>query len=323
MLFTIMFMVSGATIFVTRYVYAHRNEKETSNKSEYNIKRLSGYKFIQPLLSAKPSSESEEYIEVKRSVEDLIQEYKDKGVLEAASVYLRDFDQGNWFHAYDTGRYLPGSILKISVLMTYLKMDEENPGVLERKITYEKNYITKAVQNIVTKGIEFGKTYTIRQLLEYMIEYSDNKASLILNENMDVNILKKIFTDLNIKPPEKDAVIYELSARECSRFMEVLFNATYLNNKNSEYAMTLLTKSHFSDGIVKGVPESDLLIAHKFGESGNIINRQLHETAVLYLKNKPYLITIMTLGKNNVDLSSLAEVLQGISNRIYHKIVNN
>ena len=38
-----------------------------------------------------------------------------------------------------------------------------------------------------------------------------------------------------------------LSASECSVFLESLFNSTYLNDSESEYAINLLTKSVFTE----------------------------------------------------------------------------
>ena len=109
-----------------------------------------------------------------------------------------------------------------------------------------------------------------------------------------------------------------LSVQECSLFMESLFNATYLNIRQSEFAVDLLSKSTFSDGIVKGIPVGKLLIAHKFGEAGTDTNKELHETALLYIEDRPYLITVMTRGQANVEYSKLATVIQEISRTIYY-----
>ena len=46
-------------------------------------------------------------------------------------------------------------------------------------------------------------------------------------------------------------------------------------------------------------------MAHKFGESGTPVDKQLHESAIVYLDKKPYLLTVMTKGKDNASLSKL------------------
>jgi beta-lactamase class A len=44
---------------------------------------------------------------------------------------------------------------------------------------------------------------------------------------------------------------------------------------------------------------------HKFGEAGNQFEKQLHETGIIYLNSNPYLLSVMTKGKDNAQLSKL------------------
>ncbi len=315
---------STLTFLITKMIYSQPSSKTDGEdslsyaQSQYKVKRLAGYKFIKPLLTAKPLNENENYTHIKRSITDYIDGFKSQGVLNAASVYLRDFDQSGWIGVNDEEHYAPGSLLKVPELITYLRMEEEHPGILNKTLTFNQNFTSDKTAHIVTKGIELGKSYTIKQLLEYMIEYSDNNATFILNQNIDVPMFQKVFTDLGLTAPDWKSSTYPISAQGYSVFMEVLFNASYLNIKNSEYAVNLLTKSDFSSGIQSGIPVSNLLIAHKFGESGTNINRELHESALVYIKDKPYLLTIMTRGCNNVELSKLSQVIQGIASLVYN-----
>jgi hypothetical protein len=146
-----------------------------------------------------------------------------------------------------------------------------------------------------------------------MIQYSDNNATMLLNGIIDIKIFKKVFTDLGLSEPGWYAKSYPISANEYSVFLRVLFNSGYLNMKDSEFALRLLTKSDFKNGIVNGLPSS-VQLAHKFGESGDASEKQLHESAIVYLNNNPFLITIMTKGK---DLKKLPEVIKEASNLVY------
>jgi beta-lactamase class A len=101
--------------------------------------------------------------------------------------------------------------------------------------------------------------------------------------------------------------------------MRGLYNASYLNNKNSEFATELLIKCNFKNGIVSGMPSSTK-IAHKFGESGDAREQQLNESAIIYLNNNPYIITIMTKGK---DYKQLPTIIKEISNATYQFMEQN
>ena len=318
--------VAVITFFITKGIYSSApippttSDSSHSDNSDYQIRRLTNFKFIRPLLSAKPLNEYDGYYRIKRSVADLIQYYKDQGIISSASMYMRDFDRANWTAINQNETYHPGSILKIAVLMTILRFEEEHPGFLDgiMNSSIKFRYAEPKNQSILAKQIEFGKLYTRRTLLKYMIEHSDNNASELLWLSMDKAMFAKMFQEFGLPRPDLGGGEIPLSALDCSLFLESLFNATYLTIKQSEFAIDLLSKSTFAEGIVKGIPSENLLIAHKFGESGTTRNKELHETGVLYIDNRPYLITIMTRGNDNVDYPKLATVIQGISRTIYY-----
>jgi beta-lactamase class A len=312
----------AATFFLTKQAYSPvgtDSALRTLSHPEYQIRRLTNFKFIRPLFSAKPVEEYEGYYGIKNAVAALVQSFKDQGMLSSASVYVRDFDKSNWIVLNPDQRYNPGSILKIPILMTILRTAEDQPGYLDHKMPFAFKFPESELgeQAIKSKQIEFGKTYTLRELLKYMIEYSDNNAKSLLALAMDKDVFAQLFVELGMPKPDVKAANIPLTAQECSSFMETLFNATYLNIRQSEFAIDLLCKSTFDDGIVKGIPNDKLLIAHKFGESGTVRNRELHETGILYIDDRPYLITIMTRGNDNVDFPKLATVIQEISRTIY------
>lgn len=312
---------SSATVIITKY-YDVKNPADSANQETlYKMTRLSGYDFIRPLISAKPVIEPLKYYNIKKSVENMIQGYKNDGTITSASIYFRDFDESNWCSINGDQKYTCGSLLKVPELIAFLLMEEDHPGTLDRKVLYQ-NPLHPRDQIIKTKTIQPGHTYTIRELLQYMIEYSDNYATALLNANIDVACFRKIFTDFGLSPVDWYAQTYYLSAEDCSLFMEALFNARYLTIKNSEYAMSLLMKSDFMDGIVKGIPQQNLKIAHKFAEAGTPLNCEMHETAIMYINNCAYLLTIMTRGNNNVDHKKLEDIIQNIAHTFYDGVVN-
>jgi beta-lactamase class A len=313
---------SVVIFFITKTfdIYGGVSSTNIAEENAYKITRLNGYSFIKPLISAKPVNESAKYAGIKETAERVIQNSKDDGTLESASVYVRDFEKSDWFCINQEEKYMPGSLLKVPELITFLKMEEQNPGTLDRQLTFSHPFAADKKANILSKSIELGHSYTIRELLKYMIEYSDNNATYLLNQNINVATFQKVFVDLGLDCPDWNASTFYVSSKNYSVFMEALFNASYLTIKNSEYAVSLLTKSDFEDGIRKGIPVNNLRIAHKFGESGTNINKQLHESAIFYINNEPYLITVMTKGNRNVDFPRLAKVIQEVAGSIYGQL---
>ncbi len=289
-----------------------------SGSCSMSINRLAGRKFIKPLLYAENTCEAQDFEQMKGAVNSMINDLKGKGELNTASVYVRLFGRkGEWLNINDEVRYQPGSLFKVPLLITYLRLEERTPGLLKKQLTF--NQITQEAksfkQEFMKNRIQLGKSYEVNDLLKYMIVHSDNNATMLLFNNIPAQEFERTFTDLGLdkKMTASDGVV---SAKEYSTFWITLYNGSYLNFDHSEYALSLLSQSDFEEGMMKGIPKN-VMVAHKFGEKGNTKNHCLHETGIVYANSRPYLVTIMTEGSNQ---AILPDCLQKISATIYNNI---
>lgn len=151
-----------------------------------------------------------------------------------------------------------------------------------------------------------------------MIIYSDNNAYEILLANIDKTFLSNVYNDFGIILPDgghPDSI----TARDFSLFLRVLYNASYLDKNYSEKALELLTETEFEGGLTLNLPKN-ITVAHKFGErfigtdTGQEISEELHDCGIIYYPGHPYVLCVMTKGK---DFNSLALVISNISKKIY------
>ena len=98
-------------------------------------------------------------------------------------------------------------------MIAILKMNEFNPGFLNKTIIYSKNINDGKNVAFNDKSIILGNTYTIRELLTYMIKYSDNKATILLENQMDSRILQKLFKDVGLEVPNIYASQYQFTPK--------------------------------------------------------------------------------------------------------------
>lgn len=272
---------------------------------------------IEPLLSCRINATvaTQTYTELQKTLEDDIAHALASKAITRASVFLRNYESGEWLSINGDDGYYPSSLMKILTLIAYLRISETTPGFLDQTITITT--IPKlAQQNIVpSRTAALGKTYTIRELLTMMIVNSDNTSSTLLTEHLDQTALQNIMTDLEITAPD-ESTTFTISPRLFSRFFSILYNSTYLSRANSEYALELLTQSTFNEGISSGIP-SDVTVAHKFGEntfidSDGVHKTQLHECGLIY-REEPYLLCIMTEGTSQ---ETLPNVIQGLTRTV-------
>ncbi len=304
------------TIAITRWSGAIQNTTETVTASHNCItksKRINGYQLIKPILYYDEECPSENLSTLNGTLSSIINTYQQSQNLITASVYFRDFDSSEWTCVNETEQFEPGSLFKVAILIAALKMSEEQPGLLNKKITYSKKFDIPKNTAIQSKTLQLGQSYTLRELLSYMIVHSDNDATALVQNNINTGVLVKIFTDLGLETPSYQSKKYFFTAQNYSLFMRLIYNASYLNEENSAFAAELLSQSTFKDGIVKGLP-AGTSVAHKFGEAGDASEIQLHESALVYLDNRAYLLTVMTKGK---DLKTLSNVIAEISKAVY------
>src|SRR5207253_2260870 len=98
------------------------------------------------------------------------------------------------------------------------------------------------------------------------------------------------------------------------KFFRVLFNASYLKGDDCEYALDLLSKSTYKEGLLGDI-KVNFPVAHKFGERITNSSEQLHEVGIFY-DEKPYLLGVMSSGH---DLKDLSLILSQVSQIVYQE----
>ncbi len=252
-------------------------------------------------------------------VEALISKQKLRKDVEEIALYFRSLSDGIWFGIDERGKFSPASLLKIPVMMAYFRMAESNPDILNKKIKYEvQNFRGYRAGIKEVSSAEAGKDYSVDDLIRLMISESDNNANMLLLKNIEASEISRTFKDFGIDlesiVPEEDFVSLKLIAH----FFRALYNASYINEALSEKALHYLEESTFRDGIVAGLPK-DVRAAHKFGERflERTGKKQLHEVAIVYYPDNPYILGIMTKG---TDYNRLTTVIKEISRLIYEEV---
>jgi beta-lactamase class A len=256
---------------------------------------------------------------LRSKVISLLSTMKQQGAFDRVSVYFRFLDSGRNFSLNDE-QYSPGSLMKVLTLITYLKDAEKDPALLNRKITYDHRFANMPVQQITSgAGVQFGNSYTIESLLYKMIVESDNEATSLLNERIDVKVYYEVLSALTMSLPDIHQTDYPITAEEMSRFFRLLYNSSFLSPNMSDKALELLTKTNFKNGLCRDIGNK-FVVAHKFGEKNLPPSFQLHEAGIFFTGNADYVLVVMTEGK---DQQRLNDVLAQISKLIIDELIGN
>ncbi len=280
------------------------------------------YKYLNPLINSfdNISVNKKNYTAFKTDLNSYILENKNRGNIDSVSMYFRDLQYGPTFGIDEYARFSPASLLKLPLMIAYLELYETDKDILDVKIFFE-GYKSDLNQSIPPKeSAKEGIHYSISELINYIMKYSDNNAYYALLAYLEkispnLQILRDTFFDLGITNPQS-TLEETITVKSYASIFTQLFNASYFSNKEtSELALNYLVDTDFKEGLVAGVPES-IQIAHKFGERFDEKSglKQLHDCGIVYYPNNPYLICIMTRGK---DMEKLKKVISEISAMTY------
>ncbi|MBI5793570.1 serine hydrolase [Candidatus Uhrbacteria bacterium] len=282
----------------------------------------SRYTLLNPLRRCSDGNEMKREYEAFR--DELLlwtEQQKMNGAITHASIYFRDLDGGPWFGINEEEKFSAASLLKVPIMMAVLRQAETHPEILTQELGYSGTL--EGQPNIFdpSKTVLPGEYLSVEELLRRMIVYSDNsskellKARLLsLNEQND--LLAQTYHDLGIFALPNSSIDNFITVKTYSSIFRLLFNASYLSKEMSQKALELLSAAEFRDGLVGGLPTA-ITIAHKFGVRELPDQEQLHDCGIVFHPQTPYLICVMTRGK---DLNMLANVIRDISRKVYQEV---
>ncbi|MBI2030266.1 serine hydrolase [Candidatus Kaiserbacteria bacterium] len=261
------------------------------------------------------------YIETREKVAKFIEGERNKGRLSEASVYFRDLKHGPVFGINEFAEFAPASLLKLPLSLVFLNSAEDQPEVLSAKIQYVGTSTVSDQRVKPSRSAAPNHAYSIDELLELMLVYSDNASyealeSFLAAAPHRMQLREEVFQELGLIDP-KDRIESAVNVRGYASIFRILYNVSYLNADLSEKALAWLSRSEYKEGIVAGVP-SGVAVAHKFGE--RLLDddtKQLHDCGVVYYADNPYLLCVMTRGN---DWNELAHVISTISGMVYREV---
>jgi beta-lactamase class A len=292
--------------------------------------RLGGYRFINPLLvcDVSPDKESPQLQTFSDKIQQIVDSEKQQGTITDASIYFRDLKTNAQININGDEKFFPASLNKIPLMIAFYKMDQDDPSVFNKQITLPQTDYNASQEIKPADFAQPGGTYTVRNLIQLMIKYSDNNSFEALNGNVDPNILNSTYQDLGIPLPASwNQATDFMTAFDFSSFLRVLYNATYLRRSFSEGALDLLSQSDFKDGLVAGVPQGTV-VSHKYGlenftDNGSLVTeKELHDCGIIYHPQGPYVLCIMTKSPP-ANLSETEKFIQSVSGLAYQEVSNN
>jgi beta-lactamase class A len=199
-------------------------------------------------------------------------------------------------------------------------LSKQIPGLLQEQLAYLKSE-AEVVQILgADETIQPGVKYPVEDLLRRMLVYSDNNSYYLLSDYLNKinqsNAVNQTLLDLGVVTPN-DIFDEAISTRRYASILRTLYTSSYLSPDDSEKILGWLAEAKFNDGLRAGVA-AGVPIAHKFGvrdEDGK--EPELHDCGIVYFPKNPYILCVMTRGK---DYAKLADTIKTVSGKVYGEI---
>ncbi len=279
---------------------------------------LPTYRFINPLLfSESPKDSSAQFRQLSSAIGDFVALEEKNTDASDISVYFRDLNGGRWTGVNEDDTYRPSSMLKVIAMMAALEIAQNDQEFLSKQLDYQSSDHTDQYYK-PGDSLSTGQ-YSVQQLINAMIVYSDNDALSALLADQDVQDRFNSLYALFRLPVYSTSTPDFMSPKSYSAVFRTLYNSAVFPWDLSEQILHLLSETTFDNGIVAGVP-AGTVVAHKFGENtaventGTIVDRELHDCGIIYYPGHPYLLCVMTRGSN---FPKLEGVISGISKIAY------
>ena len=235
------------------------------------------------------------------------------------SVYVENLRNGAFMGINEKTGFFPTSLNKLPVAILIM-------GKIENKeLSFDTMLQITESDRKDTSG-ELYKTkeqkLPLRILMEKLLQESDNTAlSVLLNTlNPDDLQLMLDYYGIDINLPSQKGRVESLliTPKAISNLFTSLYFSTVLESQDSEYLLSLLTRTTVDIKNAANIPD-EVTIAHKYGANYYANNQFFHDCGIMYIDETRILYCIMT--KDIADEKAI-ETIGFILNKIYNYVID-
>jgi beta-lactamase class A len=220
------------------------------------------------------------------------------GFRGAVSVYVEDLQTGRSI-AVDPDRPIPAaSLIKLPLAVAVLEQELAGKIALDTELTLKAT--DKADGSGVLKRYRAGTRLTVANLLELMLQRSDNTATNILTDllgleeingscrrqGLGATCMPRYIMDLEARDRKIENVT---SAADMARILKGLYARKILDGPSCERLLDILKGQQVRDRLPRYLP-SGVVLAHKTG----LMNKQCHDAGILFGRNHDYVVVVLT-----------------------------
>ncbi len=206
------------------------------------------------------------------------------------SLYFEFLNTGSNISIRQDARIWPASLPKVPMTMMVMRRIEDGTLTLKQELAITEEDRADHGSGMLWQN-PAGTKLSIEELLREMLAESDNTAYLMLRRQMHDDDYVALMNELGLE--DLFNAEGKVNAKEYSRIFRSLYSSSFLEREGSQQILKWLAESSYKNYLAASVP-SDVEFPHKFGEQ---IQEHVHlDSGIVYVPNRPYLLTVMVEG---------------------------
>lgn len=228
------------------------------------------------------------------------------------AIFIQSLVDSDKSYYLNENEILPAaSLYKLYLLAAAMEKVEKGELKMDTEITSNTDRLESEL-GFVDFGyeeVEGDITYTLEDILHRIATISDNYASIMLVDKIGWDAVQNQARLLGSNSTTiKDPI--STTAGDTGNYFKKLYHGEVVSRQASDKIIQLLSESKLNSRIPKLLPEG-LKIAHKTGE----LSRIRHDSGIVFLEGKPYVIVLMTTDIKGEDTAT--ETQANISKAVY------
>ncbi len=236
------------------------------------------------------------------------------------SIYVWDYETGNYADINANEIFPTASIIKLPVLVELFRSIEKNQFTIYDEMPLTEYYRTEGSGSLQFKAD--NSKYSIDTLARMMITESDNSATNMLIAKLgSMTDINSAIRDWGLKHTYIQTWLPDLrgtnrsTARDMAQILYNIDNPKFLSTSSREKIFDYMGHVHNNRLIAAGIP-SDATFLHKTGDIG----KMLGDAGIVYAPNgKKYIVVIFANRPHNSPLGK--EFIVKASEIIYNNMV--
>lgn len=222
------------------------------------------------------------------------------------ALFYQNLVTGQSYSYQSTNVFSAASTIKLPLVLYVYELASQNKINLHEKLTYKSHHYYGG--SGVIQNDPIGTQYTIKELVEKSVVYSDNIAFSMLREKVGQANFIQYANSIG------GTVVYpngrnQTTAKDLSTYLGRLWDFSKKDPELGQELIHLFKNTVYQETVAKSVNPVD--VAHKVGY---IPMNLIYNDAAIVFDDQPYILVVMTqgipVGQDVHFISNLAEVVQ-------------